>query len=212
MLIASALSTGCSAGKESSAPLASPPNLIADSGLNQASDTVGLARGVTSWGASVVTTSPSVAVPGTLAERVEVPAGSTGGVYIQLRVRPSTAYTQSAYLNVVSLDQGASAAMILEWYNANLRLLGYQMHLIDLAHGGYERKVQSARSPAGTALARFVVNVRGGGVVLFDAPQMETGIVATPFALAVPTSTTIASASATRTVPGSTAGSDTGGN
>ena len=157
------------------------PNLIHNPDFTAPGDVNGVAAGLTAWGASSVSLNGDAAVPGTEAEQLTLPAGSTGGVFEQLPASAGAAYTQSAYLDVESLAPAATATMILEWYDRNLRLLGYQMHPINVLDTGYARRAQSARSPQGTAEVRFVVNIAGGGRLLFDAPKLERGIGVSPF-------------------------------
>ena len=157
------------------------PNLLHNPDFTAPGDVNGVAAGLTAWGSSSVSLDGNAAVPGTEAEQVTLPAGSTGGVFEQLPAAAGAAYTQSAYLDVESLGPAATATMILEWYDRNLRLLGYQMHPINVLDTGYVRRAQTARSPQGTAVARFVVNIAGGGRLLFDAPKLERGIGVSPF-------------------------------
>lgn len=142
----------------------------------QDGDVAGVANGVSVWGAAALQLVPAPGDPGTRAERLSVPAGQTGGFYIQLPAGPARAYTASAFIDIVGLDRGAQGAMILEWYTSSLSLAGYQYHPIDVADRRYERRVLSARSPRGTSVVRVVFNLRGGGDLLVEEPQLVAGL------------------------------------
>jgi hypothetical protein len=163
--------------------------LIPDPSFEQTSDKSGLAAGLLHWGSADFTLVAAPVVDGQRAQRMVVPPGMTGGCWFQLAVRPGVTYTQSLGIEVTSLGSGARASMILEWYDSSLRLLGYQTHDIDRVDAGYMRRVQTAQSPAGTAIVRFVVNISGGGSLVMDGAQLEVGGVATPFEVDVPTFT-----------------------
>ena len=175
---------GCSSG--ASKPEPPSPNLVPNSGFNQGTDLHGVAEDVTVWGAAKVSLTSAVAITGTSAEVVTLPAGGTGGIYVQVPVEARLSYTQSADIDVVDLARGATAAMILEWYDGNLNLLGYQMDRFNIVGGGFEHRVQTVRSPNGAVLARFVVNISGGGQVLIDAPQLQAGTRATAVQFTAP--------------------------
>ena len=162
------------------------PNLLSNSGFDQGKDLHGLAQDFAAWGASRVSLTTASAVPGTWSQSVTLGPGTTGGVFSQVHVSADTPYTQSAYIDVVSLQTAASAVMILEWYDSGLKLVGYQMDRLNITGGGFDRRVQTVRSPSNASLARFVVNVMGGGQVLVDGPQLQSGTTASPFHLTAP--------------------------
>lgn len=151
-------------------------NLVPDPLFLQDGDVAGVANGVSVWGAAALQLVPASGVPQARAERLSVPAGGTGGFYIQLPARPGRAYTASAFIDVLRLDPGAQGAMILEWYTSSLSLAGYQYHPIDVADRHYERRVLSARSPRATSVVRLVFNLRGGGDMLVEEPQLVLGL------------------------------------
>ena len=175
---------GCSSG--ASKPEPPSPNLVPNSGFNQGTDLHGVAEDVTVWGAAKVALASAVAMPGTSSEVVALPTGGTGGIYVQVPVQGRLSYTQSADIDVVDLARGSTAAMILEWYDGNLNLLGYQMDRFNIVGGGFEHRAQTVRSPDGAVLARFVVNISGGGQIMVDAPQLQAGTRATAFQLTAP--------------------------
>jgi len=192
------LAAGCgssrsssSAGKShSAAPAASVQqpvvNLIPNASFEKEGDERGVAADVSFWGAVHLSLVTARVVNGHYAQRLVVPAGEEGGLFFQVPALPNTAYTQSLYLDVISLVPAAQVAMILEWYDTSLRLITYQMYPIDRTGLGMVRVVQTARSPGNAAVVRFVVNIAGGGEVVMDAAQLEKGLKANPFTLPGP--------------------------
>ena len=155
-------------------------NLVPDALFQAGGDAHGRAAGVTAWGAARLSLVSQPVAVGGQAQEIDVPPGQTGGLYLQFPAHPQTAYTQSAYLDVEALSARASVDLILEWYDSSLRLLSYQLDPINVLDHSYRSHVQSARSPSGTAIVRFVVNVRGGGRVLVNGPQLQTGSAGRP--------------------------------
>ena len=105
---------------------------------------------------------------GTHAQRVIVRRDKAGGAWFDVGVDAARRYRQSVYLALPKLAKGARVEMIVEWYDANARLLDYRVRTFTSKSKKLIRRVQTVIAPPEANMARWVMNIRGGGTLVMD--------------------------------------------
>ena len=159
------------------------PNLVVNPTMS-APRLATLASGLTAWGASPYLSLVRVTVGAKAdahlvqAEEVELGRNRTGGVWFTVPVSARHGYLARFVVIVRRLDSHSGVSLNLEWYRlrSDGRLpvpLGAVTHLVRREAAKPVVITEGGSAPATANSARVVVNVAGGGEVLFVTASLR---------------------------------------
>ncbi len=153
-----------------------PPNLLTNASFEDGSAVTGLARGLTGWGDLRPALVAEPVHGGDRAQLLQVGPGQRGAAWFDVGAVGGVTYVQSAWIDVQHLDPGGRVDLLLAWFGPGENLLSYEAVPVAADGAGFVACRQTLTAPAGTARARFLVKLTGGGTAVVDDAALRPSV------------------------------------
>jgi hypothetical protein len=152
------------------------PNLLTNASFEDGSAVTGLARGLTGWGDLRPALVAAPVHGGDQAQLLAVGPGQRGAAWFDVDAVAGRTYVQSAWIDVQHLDPGGRVDLLLAWFGPAANLLSYEAVPVAADGSGFVPCHQTLTAPVGTARARFLLKLTGGGTAVVDDAALRSAM------------------------------------